>query len=223
MLLLLLDYQRVSVLQGVFGPPVEVPHDFRPLFGALVLLDALEQLDVFLGFPWALLEVGIEVAVPVLAALLGVAEDLVLAVVEKVEPLRDELPVLAVLRLALETLLVDQLGQQVALLVAPVVRGEVDFLETEPLEHTRLSSDARYEGGEHGPILRILHKMTVTSSFSMSVYPLLSAYLEMTHTSICTSSSLQFFLIRLFLIILSSTKLTSRSAGSSPSGSSRRS
>lgn len=87
------------------------------------MLDAAKQLDVLLGLPGALLEIRVQVAVPVLATLLGVAENLVRTVVEEVEFLRDEFPVLAVLGLAFEPLLVDEASKQFAFLVAPVVGG----------------------------------------------------------------------------------------------------
>jgi hypothetical protein len=121
--LLLFDDQSVPVLQGVFCASIEVFYYLGPLLRPFVLLDAAKQLDVLLGLPGALLEIRVQVAVPVLATLLGVAENLVRTVVEEVEFLRDEFPVLAVLGLAFEPLLVDEASKQFAFLVAPVVGG----------------------------------------------------------------------------------------------------
>ena len=39
--LLLLDYQGISILQGVFGPPLEVTSNLRPFLQALVVFDEL--------------------------------------------------------------------------------------------------------------------------------------------------------------------------------------
>jgi hypothetical protein len=167
-LLLLFDDQSVPVLQGVLCAPIEVLHNLRPLFRALVLLDAAQELNVLLWLPGPLLEIGVEVAVPVFTALLSVSKDLVGTVVEEVEFLRDEFPVLAVFGLAFKALLVDEPSKKVAFLVAPVVGGEVDLLEAEPLEHAGLASDAGDEGGEHFPVFVVLRGEGVTSSFSMS-------------------------------------------------------
>jgi hypothetical protein len=201
-LLLLLDDQSVPVLQCVFSAPIEVLHDLGPLLRSFVLLDALQQLDVLLWLPGALLEVGIEVAVPVFPALLGVSKYFVVPVVEKVKSLGDKFPILGVLVLALIALLVDEGGEQVALFLAPVVGGEVDLLKTEPLEHAGLGCNSWDERSDHFPVLAILNKILFTIYFSISWKRFLSAYLEMTQIKICTSSSLQFFLMRLFFIIL---------------------
>ena len=124
--------------------------------------------EFFFRFPGSFLQIGVQVAIPVLSALFGVPEDLVLAVVKEVKPLGDHLPVLGVLRLPLEALLGDQFAQETGFLLTPVVGGEVDFFEAEPLEHAGLAGDPGDDGGDGFPVLGVLNRGTVTISFSIS-------------------------------------------------------
>lgn len=201
-LLLLLYYQSVSIFQRVLCSPVKVLYYLRPFLRPPVLLYAFQQLNIFLLLPGSLFETRIQVAVPVLSALLGISEYFVFSWVQNIDFLGNQFPVLAVLVLALMALLVDQLREYVALFLAPVVGSQVDFFETKPLEHAGLASDSRDEGSDGLPVCVILSNKYFTMSLSRSWYRLRSEYLDMTHMSIWTSYSLQFFFILLFLIIL---------------------
>jgi hypothetical protein len=209
--LLLVDDQRVPILQGVFSASVEVLDDFRPLLAAPVVADAAQQQVVLLGSPRSLLEAGIEVAVPVFPALLGVAVDLLLPPRQEVQLVRDHLPVLRLLPRPVARL-PHQPAQQGGLLSAPVVGGQVHLLQTQPLEHARLCSHPWDQGGDRRPLL-LLRINFLTRSFSTSRRPWASLYLAMIQMRICTSSSLQFFLMRLFLAILRGEERTFRCGG----------
>jgi hypothetical protein len=74
--LLLLNDERVAVLQRVLRPPLEIAGDLRPLLESLVVPDELQQLHVLVQLPRPLFQLWREVASPVLPALLGVSEDL---------------------------------------------------------------------------------------------------------------------------------------------------
>ena len=146
-----------------------------------------------------------------LSTLFSISEDFIVSTVQEVQPLRNHLPIFGVFWFPFKTLLRNQFSQQIRLFFTPIVGSKVNLLKTKPLEHARLASNSRYNGCDGFPILCILNKTFYTISFYISSKPFLSAYLEITQISICTSSSLQFFFIRLFLIILHLIKCTSQS------------
>jgi len=146
------------------------------------------------------------------AALLGIPVDSIFFFAEEVKSLGDELPILGLLLAAVAALL-DQLPQEGGLLWTPVIGGEVDLLQAEPFEHAGLARDAGDERGDGFPIFMHLDRAMGTISFSTSVRPRESEYLATVQMSICTSSSLQFFLIRLFLAILRGGEGTFRCGG----------
>lgn len=84
-------------------------------------------MNVFFRFPWTLLEIRIQIAVPVFSALLSIPEDLVFSVVEEVKPLGYHFPIFSIFTFPLETLVSHQPGQQVAFFFRPIICGEVDF------------------------------------------------------------------------------------------------
>lgn len=153
-----------------------------------------------------------------LSALFSISEDFVVSTVQEIQPLRNHLPIFGVFWFPFKTLLRNQFSQQIRLFFTPVVGGKVNLLKTKPLKHARLTSYSRDNRCNGFPILCILNKKFNTISFYISSKPFLSAYLEITQISICTSSSLQFFFIRLFLIILYQTKSTFQSWDSSSWG-----
>ena len=92
-LFLLFDEKSIPVLQSVLSPAFKRVYYLRPLLLSIVVPDQLQQLHILLHAPWPFLESGIQVAVPVLSALLGTPEYLHLVGVYAVESLGDELPV----------------------------------------------------------------------------------------------------------------------------------
>ena len=153
-----------------------------------------------------------------LSALFSISEDFVISTVQEIQSLRNHLPIFRVFRFPFKTFLRNQFSQQIRLFLTPVVGSKVDLLKTKPLEHAWLACNSGNNGCDGLPILCILNKRFHTISFYISSKPFLSAYFEITQISICTSSSLQFFLIRLFLIILHLTKSTFQSGDSSSWG-----
>lgn len=147
-----------------------------------------------------------------LATLLGIPVYFILFFREEIKSLRDELPILGLLLAAVAGLL-DQLPQEGGLFGTPVIGGEVDLLQAEPFEHAGLARDPGDQRSDGLPILMHLNQAILTISFSTSARPRVSEYLETIQMSICTSSSLQFFLIRLFLAILNGRRGTSLCGG----------
>ena len=81
-------------LQQLADLPLEHVALVVPLLEALVVLDELEQLHIFVELPRPFFELRTEITSPVLPALLGVPEHFVLVRVEVVQLLRDALPLL---------------------------------------------------------------------------------------------------------------------------------
>jgi hypothetical protein len=100
--LLLVNNESVSVLECILSATVKILDNLGPLLRTLILFDAFQELNVLFRFPGSFLKVWIEVAVPVLSALLGIPENFILSIVQKVKPLGDHLPVLGVLTLSRE-------------------------------------------------------------------------------------------------------------------------
>lgn len=145
-----------------------------------------------------------------LSALFSISEDFISSIVQKIQSLRNKFPIFCIFAFSFKPFLIDKLCQKITLFFTPIIRGQVDFFQAEPFEHARLCCNSRNKRGNGFPILIILDNNIITNYFSISTKCCLSAYLEMTHMSICTSSSLQFFFIRLFLIILNNRKETYR-------------
>lgn len=73
---LFVNEEGISIFECVFCSSLEGVNYFRPLLLAIVVSDQLQQLDVLVKLPGSFFEVGVEVAVPVLPALLGTSENL---------------------------------------------------------------------------------------------------------------------------------------------------
>ena len=84
-LALLLHDESEAIFECIFCPSLELAHHLSPLLLALVLLDDVEEEEVFLLGPGSLLEVGVEVTVPMLTALLGTAVNFMGVGIEEVE------------------------------------------------------------------------------------------------------------------------------------------
>ena len=127
MLLLLVNDQSIAIFQSILSSTIEILYDLWPLFRAFVLLDALKQLNIFLGFPRPFLEIGIEIAIPVFSALFGISKYLVFSIIEEVKSLRNHFPIFGIFGFSLIALLVDQFSEEVAFFLAPIIGGKVDF------------------------------------------------------------------------------------------------
>lgn len=92
-LLLLVDYQGISVFKSILRSAFEVLSDLRPLFVSLVFPYTFEEVDIFVGLPGSFFELRAEVAGPVLSALLCISIDLLLIIVEQIKLLRNLLPI----------------------------------------------------------------------------------------------------------------------------------
>lgn len=150
-----------------------------------------------------------------LSALFCISEDFIFSIIQKVKSLGDHLPIFGVLTLSFKIFVGYKSGKKSWFFLTPVICGKIYFFETEPLKHTGLASHTWNNGGNGFPILSVLNNMKLTNYFSISSKCFLSAYLEMTQIKIWTSSSLQFFFILLFLIILRKTIGTFQFWGSS--------
>lgn len=189
-----------------------MPHYLWPLLTTIVLLNAFEKQDVLLNLPGPFLQLRVEVAVPMLAALLSVSIDFVRTIELEIESLGYLLPIFSILFIRVVWLF-DDGGEKSWLFLSPAICGQVDFLETQPLEHTGLRLDSGNKGGYCCPILMYLSKEYHTKSFSTSLMPCKSQYLLIIQTRICTSSSLQFFLTLLFFAILCIWSFTFKCVG----------
>ena len=150
-----------------------------------------------------------------LSALFSISKDFIISIVQKIESLRDHLPIFGVFWLSFKSFFRNKSSKKIWFFLAPIIGGQVDFFETEPLKHARFAWDSWNDWGYSFPIFSILNKGIFTSSFYISSNPFLSAYFEMTQMRIWTSYSLQFFFILLFLIILGRKRGTFRFWGSS--------
>lgn len=134
-----------------------------------------------------------------LTALLGIAKDLRQILIDPVQFLGNLLPLSYLVSIgslpgrALQTYqsLLDYSRKQIRLLSGPIVSGEGDFLDAEPLEHAGFCIHTGDQGGDVFPVLSSLNETKGTRSFSRSVMPRRSAYLETTQMRIFRSSSPQ--------------------------------
>lgn len=167
---LLFHDQSVPILEGILCPAFEMFWDFRPLFQSVVSLNELEESDILVELPWSLLELGGQIACPVLTTLLGITIDFILIEVELVQFLRDFLPVMN-LTIVPESLIIpfpDNLTQESTFIVTPTVMRKGDFFQAEPLKHTYLTSDSRNKCSYEFPILLLLKiKIIITNCFSI--------------------------------------------------------
>jgi hypothetical protein len=189
------DEEVEPIFKGVLGPALHELGDLRPLLGAFEVEDVLEESAVLLQRPRALLDGGIEEAVPVLTTLLGSAEDLVLVGVCLIEAFGDEFPV---------GLLIagDGVSEEPGFELGPLVGDQFDLLEAEPPELALLPSRACDEGGDKLPVLAFLNKSRSTSC-EWCEKACRSTCLHTTQTSSVMSSLFQLRLIFRFRNILS--------------------
>ena len=113
-------------------------------------------MEVFLLCPWPLLEVGVEIAVPMFPALLGAAVDFVGGSVKEIKFLGNKSPIFLSVFPWIRTSLLDNFLKQVGFSLTPPIWGEVVLLQTEPLKHARIGCDARNEGCNEFPIFGTL-------------------------------------------------------------------
>jgi len=126
-LFLLVNDQSISIFQSIFSPAIKILYNFWPLFRAFVLFDTLKQLNIFFRFPRPFFKIGIEIAIPMFSALLGISEYFIFSVIEEVKSLWYHFPIFGIFGFSLIAFLVDQFSEKIALFLAPVIRGKVDF------------------------------------------------------------------------------------------------
>lgn len=96
----------------------------------------------------------VQVAIPVLSALLGTPKHLVGTNIGLVLILCHHFPVYSVrVHPWTPQLLFNYTSQKAGLVVLPVLHGQVDLLDAEPLEHAAVGTDAGDEGCDVSPIL----------------------------------------------------------------------
>ena len=104
-----------------------------------------------------------------LPALLGVAIYLMVVLIEPVKLLRYFLPIASFpLTRSPPHPLPHNPPKHLRLLLGPVMRGESDLLDAEPLEHAGLGGGCGNKGGDEGPVLVCLNGGGVTSWRSKS-------------------------------------------------------
>ena len=101
--LLLVNYQSISIFQGIFSSAIKIFHYFRPFLGAFVLLYAFKKLNILFRLPRTFFQVRIQVAIPMLSALFSISKYFIISIVQEIKSLRDHLPIFSVLILSLET------------------------------------------------------------------------------------------------------------------------
>lgn len=91
--LLLFDDKGISIFEGILGPPLKGVNNLRPLLFPVIPIDQRQHQDILLYLPRPLLDLRVQVAIPVLSALLGTPEYFALLAVCLILSLGHILPV----------------------------------------------------------------------------------------------------------------------------------
>ena len=117
----LLDYQGKPVFQRVFRSTSEVTDHFGPLFLTVILFYQIQQMQILFLRPWPLFQVWVQVAIPMLSALLCATINFIRGIVEKIKFLRNKTPVFFPIFPSIRTSLLDHFLKQVRFSLTPPI------------------------------------------------------------------------------------------------------
>lgn len=166
MLLLLLPHQQIkAIFDGILCSAVKFLTNFRPSFAHSK--EFFKECEVLARSPWALFEIWVHVACPVLTTLLWRSIYLVMLGL-KIQILAYLNPLILAFLSELRTKLRYKPVQQLFLLLSPRMFTKIVFFQTEPFEHALpciLAWDKLCHIFPIGISLRSLHTLHSRSSY----------------------------------------------------------
>ena len=149
----LLNNQFMPVLQRILGSSIEIFRQFWPFFQSLIIPDKFKELNILFRLPQSLLQLRVEVAVPVLLALFGISVNLVLIFIQPIQLLGDLFPLPNGISSGPTHLAKDYFFKKQWLLLQPSVIRQSYLFNAQPFEHTGLSRHSWNVRCNHPPVL----------------------------------------------------------------------